>query len=53
MEKRASTYERYDPLCKDVLTSALGPFGLDPETALMDEVERLDGVATHRGHKKC
>jgi len=29
-----------------VRTSALGPFGFDLETALMDEVERLDGVAT-------
>ena len=28
------------------LTSALGPFGFDLETALMDEVECLDGVAT-------
>lgn len=32
-------------MTRQVLTSAQGSFGLDLETALMDDVERLDGVA--------
>jgi hypothetical protein len=34
-----------DDLRRRVRTSALGPLGVDMKTALMDEVESLDGVA--------